>query len=228
MSYTQVSVAGYNASPPPDDGSTGQNNQVVWSRIKTKLFDPIKTAVASIDDNVSSAITTADTTLSTLQSGVSTASSNVSNLATTLAAPSGTLMLFQQTSAPTGWSKSATYDDYMVRVVTGTASSGGSTAFSSVLTSRTITSSNLPSHTHTFSDTDRACTLTGSTSFIWDISDSTSATACCGKTVYANASNDNANVVATIDISGTTGSNGSSTAMDFAVTYVDTIIATKS
>ena len=43
--------------------------------------------------------------------------------------PSGTLMLFQQTAAPTGWTKQTTHNDKALRVVSGTASSGGSSAF---------------------------------------------------------------------------------------------------
>ncbi len=50
---------------------------------------------------------------------------------------SGTLMLFQQTAAPTGWTKQTTHNDKALRVVSGSASSGGTTAFSSVMTSRT-------------------------------------------------------------------------------------------
>lgn len=42
---------------------------------------------------------------------------------------SGTAMLFQQTSAPTGWTKSTTHNDKALRVVSGTVSSGGTTAF---------------------------------------------------------------------------------------------------
>jgi hypothetical protein len=45
---------------------------------------------------------------------------------------SGTLMLFQQTTAPTGWTKQTTHDNKALRVVTGTASSGGSNTFSGV------------------------------------------------------------------------------------------------
>lgn len=47
--------------------------------------------------------------------------------------PSGTLMLFQQTAAPTGWTKQTTHNDKALRVVSGTASSGGSSAFSTAL-----------------------------------------------------------------------------------------------
>lgn len=51
--------------------------------------------------------------------------------------PSGTRLLFQQTAAPTGWTKDTTQNDKALRVVSGTASTGGTTAFSSVFTSRT-------------------------------------------------------------------------------------------
>jgi hypothetical protein len=53
----------------------------------------------------------------------------------------GTLMLFQQTAAPTGWTKQTTHNDKTLRVVSGTASSGGSTAFTSVFASKTPTGS---------------------------------------------------------------------------------------
>jgi len=51
--------------------------------------------------------------------------------------PSGTLMLFQQTSAPTGWTKQTTHNDKTLRVVSGSAGSGGSSTFSSVFAART-------------------------------------------------------------------------------------------
>lgn len=77
--------------------------------------------------------------------------------------PSGTLMLFQQTTAPTGWTKETTHDNKALRVVTGTAGSGGTTAFTSVFTNQTPTItlsglsaaattlavSQMPSHRHT-------------------------------------------------------------------------------
>lgn len=46
--------------------------------------------------------------------------------------PPGTTMLFAQTTAPTGWTKSLTYSDHAIRVVSGSVSSGGTTGFSSV------------------------------------------------------------------------------------------------
>ncbi len=72
--------------------------------------------------------------------------------------PAGTKMLFQQTAAPTGWTKDTTHNDKALRVVSGTASSGGSVAFSTAF-GRTATDSfqlldtHLPGHTHSFSAT---------------------------------------------------------------------------
>lgn len=69
----------------------------------------------------------------------------------------GTRLSFQQTSAPTGWTKDTTaaINDSMLRLVTGTASSGGSTAFSTwnAGTSTgafTLSTSEMPSHTHSY------------------------------------------------------------------------------
>lgn len=74
----------------------------------------------------------------------------------------GTLMLFQQTAAPTGWTKQITHNDKALRVVSGTASSGGTTAFTTVFVNQTptittsglsaaattLTTAQMPSHTH--------------------------------------------------------------------------------
>ena len=71
---------------------------------------------------------------------------------------SGTLMLFQQTSAPTGWTKQTTHNNKALRVVTGDAGSGGNTSFTSVFTTRTpagtvgnhtLNKNQIPSHSHT-------------------------------------------------------------------------------
>lgn len=47
--YTSQSVTGYNASPPPDDGATTEENRVTWAKIKSKLPDPLKTTIEAID-----------------------------------------------------------------------------------------------------------------------------------------------------------------------------------
>jgi hypothetical protein len=78
---------------------------------------------------------------------------------------SGTLMLFQQTAAPTGWTKQTTHNDKALRVVSGTAGSGGSTAFTTALgtpavsgsvslsgniSNTTLSTAQIPSHNHGF------------------------------------------------------------------------------
>jgi hypothetical protein len=74
--------------------------------------------------------------------------------------PAGTVMLFGQTSAPTGWTKDTTnYNNSALRVVTGSASTGGSVDFTTAFASQTpagtvgsttLTTAQIPSHTHTF------------------------------------------------------------------------------
>jgi hypothetical protein len=81
--------------------------------------------------------------------------------------PSGTVMLFGQTSAPTGWTKNTTTgNNSALRVVTGTAGTGGSVAFTTAFASQTpagsvsitsvtgsagattLSTPQIPSHTH--------------------------------------------------------------------------------
>jgi hypothetical protein len=53
--------------------------------------------------------------------------------------PSGTKMLFQQTAAPSGWTKVTSSNDVALRVVSGTVGSGGSVAFETAFASHTPT-----------------------------------------------------------------------------------------
>lgn len=53
--YVSVTVSGYNSSPPSDDGSQTDANSVKWATHKDKLTDPLNTAIASINTNVSAA-----------------------------------------------------------------------------------------------------------------------------------------------------------------------------
>ena len=84
--------------------------------------------------------------------------------------PSGTIMLFQQTAAPTGFTKLTSQNNKALRVVSGTASTGGSNSFTDAFNStktvsgttgsssvsisgstasHTLSVSEIPSHTHT-------------------------------------------------------------------------------
>jgi hypothetical protein len=79
--------------------------------------------------------------------------------------PSGSVILFYQAAAPTGWTQVTTQNNKALRVVSGTGGvAGGTTAFSSVFTNQTVSTSvsisgttgattlstsQIPSHTHT-------------------------------------------------------------------------------
>lgn len=134
---------------------------------------------------------------------------------------SGTLMLFQQTSAPTGWTKQTTHNDKALRVVSGSASSGGSVGFTTAFGTpsvnvgslsagaTTLSTSQIPSHTHS-----NSLTLGGG-----------------GGTNYPTYDNGNTNSSFT---SGSTGGGGSHThsisgsaSATINVSYVDLIIASK-
>jgi len=180
---------------------------------------------------------------------------------------SGTLMLFQQTSAPTGWTKQTTHNDKVLRVVSGSASSGGSTAFTSVFASRTpagsvsvsgsnsggsvtgsvsgsnsgggvsnttLSTSEMPSHGHTINeisiDAPGPC---GATQFTGGYSCTRVSTAAAGGSGahghgFTNPSWSGSWSQSTFTNPTWSGSASfSGTAMDFAVQYVDLIIASK-
>ena len=73
--WSTVSVSGYNSSPPSDDGSTTTANEVKWATIKTKLPDPLKTALESVISkldtalNFATAAKTGDYTIATTDNG---------------------------------------------------------------------------------------------------------------------------------------------------------------
>ncbi len=55
--YTKPTISGYNSSPPSDDGSETEANEIKWSKHKTKLTDPIKALVDAINTAVNTAFT---------------------------------------------------------------------------------------------------------------------------------------------------------------------------
>lgn len=50
-SWSTVTVTGYNTSPPPDDGSQIASNKVTWAGIKTKIGDPLNTAISALNSS---------------------------------------------------------------------------------------------------------------------------------------------------------------------------------
>ena len=135
--------------------------------------------------------------------------------------PSATAMVFVQTTAPTGWTKATTHDNKALRVVTGTASSGGSVAFTTAFASQavssttgstgsfTLTTNELPAHTHTMAMASNGLGAGG----------------CANQRLSSNGGGG-------FTTSNTGGGLGHShtftgTAINLAVQYVDVIIATK-
>ena len=121
----------------------------------------------------------------------------------------GTRLAFQQTTAPTGWTKDTTaaINDSMLRLVTGAASSGGTTAFStwSAVTSTgayTLATAEIPSHQHSYTRPNGASNKNAS-----------------GSTAVANSAGDS---------TGATGGGGShSHSLTRSLKYYDFIIASK-
>jgi hypothetical protein len=144
--------------------------------------------------------------------------------------PSGTVMLFAQTNAPNGWTKLTTHNDKALRVVSGAASSGGATTFSSAFnTSFTsdgtaLTENQIPTHRHGMFDqydlyeqydVDQYPQYT----VAWESGSG-------GDTEYSLNTNLTQN--ADYGISGATGGSQAHThTMNFDVAYVDVILASK-
>jgi hypothetical protein len=127
----------------------------------------------------------------------------------------GTALLFQQTSAPTGWTKQTSHNDKALRVVSGTVGSGGSSAFSTVFgktatDALTLTTGQIPSHNH-------GSAMNPGSYHVLDGYHTSSSHPLIG-TGNSDPSS----------TSGSAGSSGShSHGMDIRVQYVDVIIATK-
>jgi len=114
--------------------------------------------VENVIQNPSSGFSVSGSTL-TFTSAPPSGTNNIwveyTSLKTTVSVPpfgysefaTGTTLLFQQTTAPNGWTKQTTHNDKALRVVSGTASTGGSvgftTAFASQAVNGTVGTSNL-------------------------------------------------------------------------------------
>ena len=148
---------------------------------------------------------------------------------------SGTAMLFAQTAAPTGWTKSTTHNNKALRVVSGAASSGGSvdftTAFSSQAVSGTVgdttlTTSQIPSHSHFVA-------ISGTSGTPISSSNTLTSSGNQDPSGYQNYALSGGAGTATLGNSSSTGGGTShthtftGTAINLAVSYVDVIIATK-
>lgn len=149
--------------------------------------------------------------------------------ATVTAFASGTALLFQQSSAPTGWTKVTTYNDAALRVVSGTASSGGSVGFTTAFSSQnvgatTLSTSQIPNHYHQVFMAGFAGNLgvqvksgssDGGQYAFQDVADLPQYSSPAGSSSGMYANNDNG------------GGSSHTHTLNIAVSYVDIIIATK-
>lgn len=189
--------------------------------------------------------------------------------------PAGTVAVFHQTNAPTGWTKSASHNNKALRVVTGSVTAGGSQPFTTAFASKsvsgtvaaagnmggsasgttaattvtgsvsgsvanhTLTTAQMPAHTHVYSRAQNATTggagaVKGGSSLL-SIGYANQTTSSTGSnhghnhgwsgTIGTNAH--------THTFSGTVAVNNhahgfTGTAINMAVQYVDIILATKS
>jgi hypothetical protein len=154
----------------------------------------------------------------------------------------GTITPFQQTTAPTSWTKQTTHDNKALRVVNGTASSGGTTAFTTVLASRTpagsisvsgtnsggsvqgtaVSTAQIASHSHRI--TDWLTNIGFSSNWLLNMTNTVN-TNSPRDTTQTGQGGQHTHPYAVPSWSGSATFSG--TALDFAVQYVDIILASK-
>ena len=143
----------------------------------------------------------------------------------------GTVMLFAQTTAPTGWTKLTNLDNYALRVVSGTASTGGSVAFTTAFASQTpagsvsintsglsagattLSTTQIPSHTHSYALINGGNNCFPGANGTGSFAGTTGATGGGGSHTHS--------------ISGSATGTFTGTAINLAVQYVDVIRASK-
>tara|TARA_A100000172_G_scaffold370_1_gene271 strand:+ start:11733 stop:14096 length:2364 start_codon:yes stop_codon:yes gene_type:complete len=134
------------AGPPGPSGS---------ATITNAGNDRVMTSVSGTTLNAESNLTFNGSTL-VVSGNLNVTGTITGNLASF---PAGTRMLFQQTSAPSGWTKDTSLNDRALRLVSGSVTNGGDYSFSGrfnttittgngSVSSHTLTSNQIPSHYH--------------------------------------------------------------------------------
>ena len=176
-------------------------------------------------------------------SGIIFPDTTTQTTAATASIPSGAITNFANASAPTGWTQVVTYNDYAMRIVSGTgAGTGGSVAFTTAFASQTpagsvnasglsaaattLTTSQVPAHAHQMSS-GVGLTPTGAYS-TFTSTNPASKSATQSNTGVQNLGTDNTGGGGshTHTISGSATFTG--TAINLAVQYVDNILCQKS
>ena len=136
-------------SPNTNDTYTANGVTFTWNGTKWMRTSPSVGAQGSIGSTGAQGAT---------GSGGSTGAQGATGTTGTVFT-SGTRMLFQQSTAPTGWTKDSTRNNRALRIVNGTVGDGGGNGFAEVLTStvttgggivqnHTLTVAQMPAHQH--------------------------------------------------------------------------------
>ena len=170
---------------------------------------------------VNDAVTAAKIPAGAVVADIAADSVTASHLHTNAVFASGTKMIFNQTAAPTGWTKvTGSGNDTALRVTTGTVGTGGTVAFETAFASQTptitmsngavtLTTAQMPSHLHATWAAHASITTDGSGTFSVDGSKTsdTDSTGGGGSHTHTNTA--------------------ASSALNLDVSYLDVIIATK-
>lgn len=140
--------------------------------------------------------------------------------------PAGTVMLFAQSNAPTGWTKITTHDNKALRVVSGSASSGGTNGFTQAFNTtystdgHALTVNQMPSHFHY----DGA----GGSSADWRVAMfGYTTSSSVGGFASGSLSSDNDDSIYAFQSSEVGANEAHSHTFNFDVAYVDVILASK-
>jgi len=150
--------------------------------------------------------------------------------------PAGTVMLFQQTAAPTGWTKLTTNNNAALRIVSGTAGTGGTVAFTTAFASQTpagsvgtsitgvsgsvgisggsvaattLDTTMIPAHAHTYSGTTSTESVYHQHSVNGTMQSYGAPSISSVQTAISSSATGNQNALHTHTYSGTTNNNGS-------------------
>ena len=174
------------------DDTDGTTNFVWRDHSASKLYLGTDAAVVTPRSHV---IPSADSTFNIGSSSVrfsngyfDTLHGDGSNLTGVQPFPSGTKMLFQQTAAPTGWTKvTSSVDNKALRIVSGTVGSGGNQTFTGAFASRTPAGNIAASGNSTASWSGNATTGNSTASFSGNTGNSGANTSNTGPSNTGNA-----------------------------------------
>ena len=147
---------------------SGTSKKVTAAQIQAYIESNLTSGTKILKGDGSGGVADATTTNGTSGQYLKTNGDGTFDWESVVTFDSGTAMIFAQSTAPTGWTKSTTHNDKALRVTSGTASSGGSVAFSTAFASQgvsvsgttnsvattgtvgnhTLATNRIPSHTH--------------------------------------------------------------------------------